>query len=77
MTECEKLKKLMSANSTPIPLNIECFMDDKDVRGKMKREEMEGLAAGLLQRVEHTMRNCLDSCGKLFDVNYSKSSASN
>ena len=77
MTECEKLKKLMSANSTPIPLNIECFMDDKDVRGKMKREEMEGLAAGLLQRVEHTMRNCLDSCGKLFDVNDSKSSASN
>ena len=35
--ECEKLKKLMSANSTPIPLNIECFMDDKDVSGRMDR----------------------------------------
>ena len=64
MAECEKLKKLMSANSTPIPLNIECFMDDKDVHGKMKREDMEGLAAGLLQRIEHTMKSCLDSCGK-------------
>lgn len=36
-TECEKLKKLMSANATSIPLNIECFMDDKDVQGRMKR----------------------------------------
>ena len=35
--ECEKMKKLMSANIQPIPLNIECFMDDKDVSGTMKR----------------------------------------
>lgn len=35
--ECEKLKKLMSSNSTDILLNIECFMDDKGVCGKMNR----------------------------------------
>jgi len=35
--EVEKLKKQMSANSTTLPLNIECFMDDKDVHGDMKR----------------------------------------
>ena len=35
--ECEKLKKLMSANSEEIPLNIECLMEDRDVTGKMKR----------------------------------------
>ena len=35
--ECEKLKKLMSANSQEIPLNIECLMDDKDVAGRFKR----------------------------------------
>ncbi|PSN34539.1 Heat shock 70 kDa protein 4 [Blattella germanica] len=29
--EVEKLKKQMSANSTKLPMNIECFMDDKDV----------------------------------------------
>uniref|UniRef100_A0AAX7TX07 Heat shock protein 4 like n=1 Tax=Astatotilapia calliptera TaxID=8154 RepID=A0AAX7TX07_ASTCA len=29
--ECEKLKKLMSANSSDLPLNIECFMNDIDV----------------------------------------------
>lgn len=37
LQECEKLKKLMSANSQTIPLSIECFMDDKDVSGKMSR----------------------------------------
>lgn len=35
--ECERLKKLMSANVQPIPLNIECFMDDKDVHGALDR----------------------------------------
>ena len=39
-------------------------MDDKDVHGKMKRADMEELAAGLIQRIEHTMKSCLDSCGK-------------
>ena len=37
LNECEKLKKLMSANSTKIPINIECFMEDKDVTGSMNR----------------------------------------
>lgn len=35
--ECEKLKKLMSANSSDLPLNIECFMNDIDVSGKLNR----------------------------------------
>ncbi len=33
--ECEELKKLMSSNSTDILLNTECFLDDKDVCGKI------------------------------------------
>jgi len=35
--ECEKLKKLLSANNTKIPLNIESFVDDKDVTGRLNR----------------------------------------
>lgn len=35
--ECEKMKKLMSANSQEIPLNVECIMDDRDVSGRFKR----------------------------------------
>ncbi|XP_001493593.1 heat shock protein 105 kDa isoform X2 [Equus asinus] len=50
--ECEKLKKLMSSNSTDLPLNIECFMNDKDVSGKMNRAQFEELCAELLQKIE-------------------------
>lgn len=35
--ECEKLKKLMSANASDLPMNIECFMNDIDVSGTMNR----------------------------------------
>jgi len=58
--EVEKLKKQMSANSTTLPMNIECFMDDKDVHGDMKRVDMEELCAHLFQRVEKTLRRCLE-----------------
>jgi molecular chaperone DnaK (HSP70) len=37
LSEVEKLKKQMSANTMPMPLNIECFMDDKDVSSRMSR----------------------------------------
>jgi len=55
--ECEKLKKLMSSNSSLLPLNIECFMNDVDVSGKMKREDFEKLSENLLARV----KKCLSS----------------
>lgn len=58
--ECEKLKKLMSSNSTDLPLNIECFMDDKDVSGKMNRAQFEELCADLLQRVEGPLRSLME-----------------
>nr|UNE55961.1 heat shock 70 kDa protein cognate 4 [Paroster macrosturtensis] len=60
LAEVEKLKKQMSANSTMLPLNIECFMDDKDVHALMKREEMEHLCTDLFHRVEICLRNCLE-----------------
>jgi heat shock protein len=40
IAEVEKLKKQMSANSTKLPMNIECFMDDKDVHGDLKRYKL-------------------------------------
>ena len=60
LQECERLKKLMSANSQEIPLNIECFIDEKDVSGKMGRDTLEKLAEELLQRIEDLMRAVLD-----------------
>ncbi|XP_017754764.1 PREDICTED: 97 kDa heat shock protein isoform X2 [Eufriesea mexicana] len=67
--EVEKLKKQMSANSTTLPVNIECFMDEKDVHGEMKRADMEIMCARLFKRVESTLRQCLeDSKLKLEDI---------
>ncbi|XP_021533947.1 heat shock protein 105 kDa isoform X8 [Mirounga angustirostris] len=58
--ECEKLKKLMSSNSTDLPLNIECFMNDKDVSGKMNRAQFEELCADLLQKVEDPLHSLME-----------------
>ncbi|XP_069496056.1 heat shock protein 105 kDa [Ambystoma mexicanum] len=58
--ECEKLKKLMSSNSMDIPINIECFMNDLDVSGKMNRSQFEELCASLLQRIEAPLRSLME-----------------
>uniref|UniRef100_A0A672MRV5 Heat shock 70 kDa protein 4-like n=1 Tax=Sinocyclocheilus grahami TaxID=75366 RepID=A0A672MRV5_SINGR len=58
--ECEKLKKLMSANSSDLPLNIECFMNDIDVSGKLNRYAFEEMCADVLARVEPPLRSLLE-----------------
>lgn len=69
LTEVEKLKKQMSANSTKLPLGIECFMNDTDVSSSIQRTVMEEICASLLQRVESCMRRCLrDSKLALEDI---------
>lgn len=69
MTEVEKLKKNMSANSTKLPLNIECFMNEMDVSSSLQRSEMEELCSHLFQRIEKTMRKLLvDSKLNLEDI---------
>ncbi|XP_021473142.1 heat shock 70 kDa protein 4 [Oncorhynchus mykiss] len=58
--ECEKLKKLMSANSSDLPLNIECFMNDIDVTGKLNRGHFEEMCAGLLAKVEAPLHSVME-----------------
>lgn len=58
--ECEKLKKLMSANSSDLPLNIECFMNDIDVSSKLNRAHFEEMCADILARVEPPLRSLLE-----------------
>uniref|UniRef100_A0A671SWM0 Heat shock 70 kDa protein 4-like n=1 Tax=Sinocyclocheilus anshuiensis TaxID=1608454 RepID=A0A671SWM0_9TELE len=57
--ECEKLKKLMSANSSDLPLNIECFMNDIDVSGTLNRS-FEEFCAELLTKVEAPLRSIME-----------------
>lgn len=61
--EAEKLKKLMSASTHSIPLNIECFMNDIDVRGNMDRAKFEELIASDLALFEKTLKDCLEQSG--------------
>jgi len=55
---CEKLKKVLSANAMA-PINIESLMNDVDVRGMMKREEMEELVKPLLERATVPLEQAL------------------
>ncbi|XP_045459661.1 97 kDa heat shock protein [Melitaea cinxia] len=59
LQEVEKLKKQMSANSTRLPLNIECFMEERDVSGEMQRSQMEQICTETFNRVERTLRGLL------------------
>lgn len=58
--ECEKLKKLMSANASDLPLSIECFMNDVDVSGTMNRGKFLEMCDDLLARVEPPLRSVLE-----------------
>ncbi|CDS41517.1 Heat shock 70 kDa protein 4 [Echinococcus multilocularis] len=59
LKSCERLKKIMSTNSTEIPINVECLMEDTDISLKMKREFFEEICRPLLLRVKQTMEKAL------------------
>ncbi|KAJ6805199.1 heat shock 70 kDa protein 16-like [Iris pallida] len=59
---CEKLKKVLSANAEA-PIAIECLMEEKDVRGFIKREEFERLSAELLERVLVPCKKAMSDAG--------------
>ncbi|KAK9690288.1 hypothetical protein RND81_09G118500 [Saponaria officinalis] len=63
---CEKLKKVLSANPVA-PLNIECLMDEKDVRGIIKREEFEQISIPILERVKKPLEKALTEAGLTID----------
>jgi len=48
---CEKLKKILSANSQA-PISVESLLDDVDCRGMLSRDEFEKMAAPLLERIK-------------------------
>ncbi|KAK3039713.1 hypothetical protein RJ639_027054 [Escallonia herrerae] len=59
---CEKLKKVLSANPEA-PLNIECLMEEKDVKGFIKRDDFEKLSSNLLERISIPCRKALADSG--------------
>uniref|UniRef100_A0A803LNB5 Uncharacterized protein n=1 Tax=Chenopodium quinoa TaxID=63459 RepID=A0A803LNB5_CHEQI len=63
---CEKLKKVLSANPEA-PLNIECLMEEKDVRGFIKRDEFEQICIPILERVKKPLEKALAEAGLTVD----------
>ncbi|XP_073138665.1 heat shock 70 kDa protein 16 [Henckelia pumila] len=59
---CEKLKKVLSANPEA-PLNIECLMEEKDVKGYINRDDFENLSSYLLERIKNTCHRALHDSG--------------
>ena len=57
-TAVERVKKILSAN-LQAPVSIESLMDDKDVRGSLKRDELEELVQPLLERVTLPLEQAL------------------
>ena len=55
---CEKLKKVLSANASA-PVSIESIMNDVDVKGFLKREELEELVKPLLERATIPLEQAL------------------
>ena len=66
VTACEKTKKVLSANPQA-PINIECFMEDIDVKGMMDRAEMLSVAEPLLVRLDGIMDEALKASGLTLD----------
>lgn len=58
----EKLKKMLSANAEA-PINIECIMEDTDVRGMMTRDELETICAPLFARMRAPIDQALAEAG--------------
>ncbi|KAH8875934.1 Heat shock protein [Schistosoma japonicum] len=61
LQECEKLKKAMSANSSELPINVECLTEDRDLTSKMKRADFEELCLDLVDRFRALLTKCLDT----------------
>lgn len=59
---CEKLKKILSANPEA-PINIECLMEETDVRGFIKREDFENISVPILERVKGPLEKALSEAG--------------
>ncbi|PWZ17282.1 hypothetical protein Zm00014a_023565 [Zea mays] len=59
---CEKAKKVLSANAEAV-VNIECLMEEKDVRGVIRREDFEKLCARLLERVVEPCKRAVEDSG--------------
>ncbi|KAJ3506317.1 hypothetical protein NLJ89_g6934 [Agrocybe chaxingu] len=63
---CEKLKKVLSAN-TEAPLNVESIMNDVDASSKLTRDELEGLIKHVLDAIPAPLQRAVADSGLTLD----------
>ncbi|KAH7889017.1 heat shock protein 70 family [Phlebopus sp. FC_14] len=63
---CERLKKILSANSEA-PLSVESIMNDIDASSKLTRDAYEGLVSSLLDRISAPLEQALAESGLTLD----------
>jgi heat shock protein len=66
LTQSERLKKILSANSAA-PFNIESLMNDIDVSASMTRDELEEYLAPYLERLRTPIEKALKDAGMTAD----------
>lgn len=59
---CEKLKKVLSAN-TEAPLSVESIMNDIDATSRLTREQLESLVSEVLERIEPVIHRAIADSG--------------
>lgn len=68
VSSCEKLKKLLSANSNEIPLHVESLIsEDKDFVSRMSRAKFEEVCQSLLQRIETCFKRAIGKAKSSFE----------
>lgn len=67
MTEVEKVKKTMSTVTTPVPLNLECFAEDRDVSSSIKRQVLRVIVISIFLIFNLGLREVFDElCSALY-----------
>ena len=64
--ELVKVKKVLSANSSA-SFALECLMDDKDVKGKITREEFEALSETFISKIIEPCKKAVEEAGLSVD----------
>lgn len=67
LNECDKLKQRLSANTTSIPINIDCLAEDKDVSGHIDRYRETDLhttshSSSVILSIGWSSRSCVKIC---------------
>lgn len=59
----EKMKKILSANAEA-QVNVECIMEDADLRGQMNRDQLEEICAPIFAKMRGPIDEALAASGK-------------